>query len=171
MNWEAIGAIAEGLGAIAVIMSVLYLAVQIRSQTRESRLAATRELASEFLDRTEHLFQDKELSNLNRVGIHDYMALADDDRVRVSLVWFNMVRVMEQQFLHTLHASIDARYLSSIKRSQKEFFDFPGVQTWWKLSTHSFDEDFRLHIDVLIEEAGATDFKSSFRPNDEQIVE
>ena len=30
MNWEAIGAIAEGLGAVAVIMSVLYLAVQIR---------------------------------------------------------------------------------------------------------------------------------------------
>ena len=30
MNWEAVGAIAETLGAIAVIISIAYLAVQVR---------------------------------------------------------------------------------------------------------------------------------------------
>ena len=114
MNWEAIGAVAEGLGAIAVIMSVLYLAVQIRSQTREARLAATRDLATEFRISTEHMFKDKELSRLNRIGLRHYMSLEEDDRMRVSLIWFNMLRVMEQQFLHTHHAAIDNKYLSSI---------------------------------------------------------
>ena len=33
MNWDAIGAIAESLGAIAVIVSIIYLAAQVR-QTR-----------------------------------------------------------------------------------------------------------------------------------------
>lgn len=33
MNWEALGAIAESLGAIAVIVSIIYLAAQVR-QTR-----------------------------------------------------------------------------------------------------------------------------------------
>ena len=33
MNWDAIAAIAEGLGAIGVIATVIYLAIQIRQNT------------------------------------------------------------------------------------------------------------------------------------------
>ena len=34
MNWEAIGAVGETVGAIAVIISLVYLALQVRSGTR-----------------------------------------------------------------------------------------------------------------------------------------
>lgn len=30
MNWDAVGAIAEMIGSIAVIVSILYLAMQVR---------------------------------------------------------------------------------------------------------------------------------------------
>lgn len=32
MNWDALGAIAELVGAIAVVASLLYLAVQVRAE-------------------------------------------------------------------------------------------------------------------------------------------
>ena len=34
MNWEAMGATGEVIGAVGVIISILYLAVQVRSNTR-----------------------------------------------------------------------------------------------------------------------------------------
>ena len=37
MNWEAIGAVGEILGAIAVLLSLAYLAVQIRQNTASVR--------------------------------------------------------------------------------------------------------------------------------------
>jgi len=40
MNWDAVGAIAELLGAIGVIASLVYLATQIR-QSRDQMQAAT----------------------------------------------------------------------------------------------------------------------------------
>lgn len=40
MNWDAIGAIAETLGAVAVIVSIIYLAAQVR-QTRLQLKAQT----------------------------------------------------------------------------------------------------------------------------------
>ena len=40
MNWDAIGAIGEILGAIGVIVTLGYLAVQIRQNTRSSRVSA-----------------------------------------------------------------------------------------------------------------------------------
>ncbi|MEH6639477.1 MAG: hypothetical protein V7717_09400 [Porticoccaceae bacterium] len=168
MNWEAFGAISEGLGAIAVIMSVLYLAIQIRAQTKEERLAATRDLAAEYRRAIEHMFQDKELASLTLAGKNDYKALADEDRVRVSLVWGGIFRAMEQQYLHTCHGSIDPIYLSSIDRSKKEFLSFPGVQTWWHLSTHGFHDEFCEHVEELIAEANATEFQSSFKQGEER---
>ena len=42
MNWEAIGAVGEILGAIGVIATLGYLAAQIRQNTRSSRDAASR---------------------------------------------------------------------------------------------------------------------------------
>ena len=167
MNWEAIGASAEGLGAIAVIMSVLYLAVQIRSQTKEARLAATRELAAEHRRAMEHMFQDKELAALVLAGKHDYTALPVEDRIRVSLVWNGIFRTMEQQYLHVRHGSIDPLYLSSIDRSKKEFLSFPGVQTWWHLSEHAFHDEFCEHVEDLLCDANKIDYKSSFKQSEE----
>ena len=52
MNWEAIGAIGEAVGAAAVVASLLYLAVQLRGSTRASivqaKLESTR-LMTDFL--------------------------------------------------------------------------------------------------------------------------
>ena len=40
MNWDATGAIAESLGAIGVILSVLYLAYEVRANTKTMRADA-----------------------------------------------------------------------------------------------------------------------------------
>ena len=48
MNWEAIGAIGEIIGAAAVVVSLIYLATQIRTQNNEARLAATHEILVGF---------------------------------------------------------------------------------------------------------------------------
>ena len=46
MNWEAVGAAAELLGAIGVIASLLYLATQIRQSTRTARDTALRAMVT-----------------------------------------------------------------------------------------------------------------------------
>jgi len=48
MNWNAIGAIGEILAAIAVFASLLYLAIQIRSNTNQSRAMMTHGLEKEY---------------------------------------------------------------------------------------------------------------------------
>jgi hypothetical protein len=40
MNWDAIGAIAETLGAVGVIASLLYLSTQVRDSRRALRASA-----------------------------------------------------------------------------------------------------------------------------------
>ena len=75
MNWDAIGATGEIIGALAVVISVVYLAVQIRKQTAEARLAAARELSTLYIQCFRTLREDKELSSIYMKAIQDYEGL------------------------------------------------------------------------------------------------
>ena len=50
MNWEAIGAAAEMLGAFAVVVSIVYLATQVRVSTRQAKNAETLRFQEQFAD-------------------------------------------------------------------------------------------------------------------------
>ena len=98
MNWDAIGAIAELLGAVGVIVSLVYLATQIR-QSREQmnqntvalRTAAYQQLLSDGLHvgGTQALIVPG-LDRVVRLGLADFGQLDEDDRFRFTL-WINSV--------------------------------------------------------------------------------
>jgi hypothetical protein len=48
MNWEAISALGQIVGAIAVVISVIYLPLQVRSNARQTRLASMRSMSDAF---------------------------------------------------------------------------------------------------------------------------
>jgi len=48
MNWEAWGAIGEVAGAIAVFVTLAYLATQVRQTNKMSRFEVTREIMGQF---------------------------------------------------------------------------------------------------------------------------
>ena len=50
MNWDAMGAIAEALGALAVLLTLLYLAIQMRQTNSSSRFSASKEIWNQFND-------------------------------------------------------------------------------------------------------------------------
>lgn len=45
VNWEAVGAIGQVVGAVAVVISLIYLATEVRSNARETPLASMRSLS------------------------------------------------------------------------------------------------------------------------------
>lgn len=49
MNWEAIGAIGEILGAIGVIVTLAYLAVQIRQNTKATRASTAQQMTDNWV--------------------------------------------------------------------------------------------------------------------------
>ena len=49
MNWEAIGAIGEVLGAIGVIVTLGYLAIQIRQNTKVTKAATAQQMTDNWV--------------------------------------------------------------------------------------------------------------------------
>ena len=163
MSFEQLGNIGDFLGGIAVIATLIYLGLQVKKHTREARLAATRELASEFHTALDGIVHDKELLKIYRIGILDYEALQDDDRLQLGLWFMHVFRVMEQQYLHTTHGTMDNIYFTSLNKALVEMLAFPGVQRWWEFTSSMFDEGFCSHIEELIVKARAIGISSSFQ--------
>ncbi|MGR8948529.1 MAG: hypothetical protein ACU84Q_10805 [Gammaproteobacteria bacterium] len=166
MNWDAIGAAGEIVGALAVVVSVFYLAAQVRKQTEEERLSATRQLSELFLTTIGTVQEDKEFAGVYLRAVQDYDSIQAEDRIRVALFFQRGFRILEQQHLHTRRGNVDPVYFESMNLAFFEWLTFPGVQKWWELSRDLFEAEFRKFVDAQIMKAKQKGYNSSFNELD-----
>ena len=162
MNWEAIGAISEAVGVAVVVASVWYLAVQIRKQTDEARMTATRDLARDWNEFNADLSRDPGLVRLYREAIFDIDGLEDNDRLQFGFLMNRCFRSFEQHYLHFSRETIETPYVESINHRMREMLTLPGVQLWWGRNRASYEANFQEHVDSLLTVSKATGYQSSF---------
>jgi len=157
MNWDAIGAIAELLGAVGVIASLVYLAGQIR-HSREQMGQNTQALQASGNQQFHHeinslitpTWQDEGLANLISRGHADYNELSDDDVLRFD-TWLSQVMItFENSHYHYRIGMLD-KDLWNINLAQLTAqFRSPGVAQWW--ASHYMATTFSPEFAALVEE-------------------
>jgi hypothetical protein len=146
VNWEAISAIGQMVGALAVVISLIYLANQVRSNARETRLAARRstlEAMSRFaLEIAEHA----DLAELRNRGFQDFESLEATDRARFGSHMHAMFRTIENVYYQHLEGHLDPRVWRGLEAVIRDLNALPGVQAWWRSRSYWFDEEFAKFI-------------------------
>lgn len=113
MNWDAIGAIGELIGAVAVIATIGYLAVQIRQSNRLARASAVLSLQSELREQRGAVVFDAELARIIlkvEEGIGD--ELSEIDRVKLRVRLESTLSLLESIYLQYEAGVIDGDDLS-----------------------------------------------------------
>ena len=85
MNWDALGAIAETLGALGVIATLGYLALQIRQNNNQLRGSATTAVYEYQRTLTEMLSNDPELYKIALRGNEDWHCLESFEQQRFTI--------------------------------------------------------------------------------------
>ena len=163
MNWEAAGAIGEIIGALAVVLSVIYLSFQIKKQTDESRLAATRELSALTMGLMDTLLANPELIIRYGKAVQRYDDLPNEERLWATWLFQRMFRVMEQQLMHSKNSHVEKVYFESVEKTILEMLSFPGVQQWWEKSSYLFSEMLRDYVNQQMKVAKEKGYNSSFK--------
>ena len=81
MNWDAIGALAELLGAAAVLVTIVYLARQIKQNSDIARVEAFRDMQKQWSEMRERTMQPENLSLINR-GMQGIDKLDESEKPR-----------------------------------------------------------------------------------------
>ncbi|MGR8948216.1 MAG: hypothetical protein ACU84Q_09235 [Gammaproteobacteria bacterium] len=163
MNWDALGAIGELVGAAAVVISVVYLAIQIRRQTEQEKLSASRELAETWNQCLKQVAEDKQFAELWLAGAANYGGLPNTERIRLSSYLYTMMRTLEQQYLHIQKGHLDPDFFESAQNTFAEVLRLPGVQEFWEINRDNFSKGFGTFVDAQVAAARAKGYESSFR--------
>lgn len=151
MNWDLAAVVAQITGAVAVVVSLAYLAQQIRTQTRESRLNATRDLAQDFRNLVAEVSRDEDLFALFRRSLNDYETLSEEERARIHMYFYSRIfGLHEQVHLHLKHKNIDTMFLESIQNRFSELIQTQGFRAWWRRNSYIYTEEFQGYIDQII---------------------
>ncbi len=75
MNWTAIGAIGEVLGAVAVVLSLVYVAAQVRHNTTALSRAASADAIAGIRNWNQCLIEDPVMVRIFSQGVEDMDAL------------------------------------------------------------------------------------------------
>ncbi len=147
MNWEAIGAVAEAVGAVGVILTLAYLAVQIRQNTKSLRATTSQSVmgdASRFL---ENLYESPELNTLWLTGHRDPDALSEADRERFHFFIMSWLRRFENIHHQWQSGLLEDDQWESMHTSNLEGVLSPGGRAWWAQNSQRFNRGFRSYID------------------------
>ena len=96
MNWEATGAMSELIGAIAVVVTLAYVAVQIRENSRAVRSSTRQDISRGQMEINFVMAQNPDLA----VAIYGLLKgedIADRDRIAASQCISGMFRTFENQ--------------------------------------------------------------------------
>ena len=98
MNWEMLAAIGQ-LAAVCVgIPSLLYLAIQIREQTKERRQSAVNALTVQWGDLTRALHENAEFAAIYLRGIQSFHDLDAVSKLRFSAFFNRLLNVFEGMY-------------------------------------------------------------------------
>ena len=147
MNWEAIGAVGEAVGAAGVIISLLYLAVQIRGDARAKRMATSHDQSVATAGVQLAIANNPNLAELYFRGIHDFASLNGAELPRFSSLLSHIFRMWEDQLLQWTEGHFDPRVWHGIDAAIRDFCSLPGMQGWWKTRSHWYSDQFQAFIE------------------------
>ena len=151
MNWEAISAIGEIVGALAVVITLVYLAIQIREQNRESRAAAIDSLSQQWRGLMSDLSTSETLSDIYLRGLADFDGLSPSEKMRFTTILSQTAQITESLHKHHRLGRLDPGMWEGYETRMRDVFSNPGVKTWWGLRRHWFSPQIREYIDEIVE--------------------
>lgn len=149
MNWEAIGAIGEIIGAAGVIITLLYLASQLRQNTRALGVTSIDSTTKVGNETRALMASDPVVTELYFRGLRDPDSLDEIERERLRLILTNALWALWNTWAQSQLGGRES--WAAQKHILIRMLSLPGGRAYWETSRGEFDPDFAAEVDRLID--------------------
>lgn len=149
MDSSEIAAWAEVVSAAGVIVSLLYLAAQMRVGNRIAKAAAQEALTDSFRNLTQPLATDAEFYRLTHQGMESFEELEGDDRGRFVHLAYQFGKFCESAHYQWVQGLIDEDYWEAWRTLMAHYFHAPGWKQYWALRYDMYSSTFRAFVEEL----------------------
>lgn len=163
MSWQDLGSIGEMVSAVAVVISLIYLAFQIRQNTNQidQNTVAARAMAfdssiTHAMVARQAIFENEDVARIYTEGSIDPDSLSDQDRLRYRLTVHNVLwslwNLQSQARVGGLTAETWEAQLEILRRMMAS----KGVQWFWSNYRGEFGESFQQEVAEILSNLAET---------------
>jgi len=164
MNWDAVAAIAELLGACGVIASLVYLGTQVRSSVSQSRQAAAQSVQAKINSQLEALAGNPVLADLYVRGLRGgFSAISETEAMQLSAFYLALIRAYEELLNYHKAGAVDEWAWATVRSTVLATASSAGFADWWAARGTWFSEDFQQHVAAEFKFGERRDLASELR--------
>jgi hypothetical protein len=131
LTLQDVGNLGELIGAIAVVISLAYLAIQIRQNTKSVRASTYQAVLDSSRSDTELLLAHPHLERIYRLGRQDPTKLTGEERPVFRMLLGQLLLNYEIMFLQHQQGVIDEDFWRGRQEGLRALLSQPGVRHWW----------------------------------------
>jgi hypothetical protein len=135
VNWEAISAVTEVVGTLAILITLIYLSRQVRDGNRQAELEGMRHTLNGFNDYMNLVVQSKETANLLRRGRDNVDSLDEDEYIQFECLHLHLLNTMEGWCRSVEETARDETYQRTQEANMEEvvaaWFTNSGARKIW----------------------------------------
>ena len=135
MDIFELGAIGELVGGVAVLVTLIYLAVQLRQLKQQNLLASYRHNYDSLNDFCDVFSGSAELASIIVRGRESISTLSPEEYLRFEHVHGRLLNLVESWYFQVSQTAPPGPHrdeqLSNIKVFVRRYFDYPGVLEFW----------------------------------------
>ena len=155
MNLETLGNLGEFISGIVVIISLVYLAMQVRQNTRSIRTENYARALERVSALQSRLSQDGEFCALFSQALTGPSNVSPNERIQFTWCLYELFGGQEFLFHQSQAGTVPEEVWERWSDTMTWWLSFPGVRAWWDGKPTPFSASFTSYIDTLIERASA----------------
>lgn len=142
--------LAQILGAIGVIASLIYVAIQIRNYARAVRAATYQQLSASLATMWMNLSTNEEWLGKMLRGGADFEALNRMEKATFRMGLMSYLRTYENAWFQRSIGTLRDKDWQAISSVMESMFSMPGMRAAWPLIRNRSGSDFAEHVDKLV---------------------
>ena len=165
--------IAEVIGAVAIVISLIYVGVQVTDSTRAVRSATANETASALSSWYAQLGNNLQASQVFIDGMTSPESLSREELFQFVVQFHGLFLEYQAAYYLSQEGTLDVELQEAITNTLLGVRDQPGFALYWGQRRGLFKSDFRGYVDDLLT-GGTTniDMERIYRPREpDQAIE
>ena len=130
------------MGAAGVIITLAYLASQIRQNTRATRSQSVQSLAASGATMNAMIIQDPDVARIFDTGMSNYASLPREDRLRFSFLIGQWLLAYEAVYVQHRMGTIDQSVFDARMRNLVMWLNTEGGLVAWNSAREVFSKEY-----------------------------
>jgi len=149
MKPEKLKDAAELVGIAAIVISLIFVGLEVRQSAAATRGATQQALADSAREASGALVGDQETADLmlRFLSAADWSDFSEVERFRIVILFTTMLRVYESAYYQWSESNLAPEIWAGWEASLRGTAPMPGVAIYWEERRHYFDERFQLYFE------------------------